>query len=126
MTDRPFGECVSSGDIEWPETLQRTGSHVGAVSAHRLQLMMSTDTVLHAARRMVAGCETALVIIEDAGRPEGLVTGDDLVARCVARNRAPDSTTLREVMSRAVHTVRQDTDVEVGSRAWCFYRPRRE
>lgn len=74
---------------------------------------MGTDTVLYAAQRMLASRTNALVVIDDRGRAAGVVTSDDLVVRCVARKRPPDSTTLVEVMTRPVSTVRDDTQVDV-------------
>ena len=45
----------------------------------------------------------------------GMVTDRDLVTRCLAANRSPAKTTVREVMTNSVLSVKPDTDTGVAA-----------
>ena len=45
----------------------------------------------------------------------GMVTDRDLVTRCLAANRSPAKTTVREVMTNSVLSVKPDTDAGVAA-----------
>jgi CBS domain-containing protein len=71
------------------------------------------DTVLSAAERMVSQDVGTLVVTDRDGQPAGIVTDRDIVIRCVAEQLEPSKTRVREVMSRDVQTVHEDTATEV-------------
>jgi CBS domain-containing protein len=70
-------------------------------------------SVLAAAEQMAAQEVGTLVVTDANGRPEGIVTDRDIVVRCVAEDLPADATKVGTVMTRDVHTVHEDTAVEV-------------
>jgi CBS domain-containing protein len=79
----------------------------------RLPETTSADvTVLAAARQMLEQEVGTLIVTDASGRPEGIVTDRDIVLRCVAEELSPSRTKVREVMTRDVHTVTDDTSIE--------------
>ncbi|HET9948327.1 MAG TPA: CBS domain-containing protein, partial [Longimicrobiales bacterium] len=85
---------------------------VGTMSARTPQTLYEHETVLRAAQRMLSSQVSALVVTDDQGRARGVVTGSDLVLRCMAANRRADATPVAAVMSREVHTVADGTSLE--------------
>ncbi len=71
------------------------------------------DTVLSVAQRMVSQDVGTLVVTDEDGQAEGIVTDRDIVLRCVAEGLKPERTKVREVMSIEVQTVHEDTAIEV-------------
>lgn len=57
----------------------------------------------------------ALPVCDSAGAVCGLVTDRDLVTRCLAANRIPEKTTVREIMTSQVTTVRPDMEAGVAA-----------
>lgn len=57
----------------------------------------------------------ALPVCDNTGAVCGLVTDRDLVTRCLAANRAPEKTTVREIMTSQVTTVRPDMETGVAA-----------
>lgn len=79
----------------------------------RLPETASPDaTVLDAARRMLEQQVGTLIVTDASGRPEGIVTDRDIVVRCVAEELPPARTKIREIMTREVHAVTDDTPIE--------------
>jgi CBS domain-containing protein len=70
------------------------------------------DTVQSVAERMASQDVGTLVVTDRDGLPEGIVTDRDIVTRCVAEQLAPGRTRVRDIMSRDVQTVHEDTAVE--------------
>lgn len=71
------------------------------------------DTVLSVAQRMLSQDVGTLVVTGSDGQAEGIVTDRDIVIRCVAEGLKPDRTKVRDVMSKDVQSVHEDTAVEV-------------
>jgi CBS domain-containing protein len=71
------------------------------------------DTVLSAAQRMLSQDVGSLVVTDRDGEPEGIVTDRDIVVRCVAEDLQPSKTHVKDIMTRDVQTVHEDTAVEV-------------
>jgi len=69
-------------------------------------------TILEAARQMNEQEVGTLVVTDREGHPEGFLTDRDIVVRCVAEELSPESTKVREVMTRDVHTVPDDLALE--------------
>ena len=71
------------------------------------------DTVLSVAQRMLSQDVGTLVVTDSDGQGEGIVTDRDIVIRCVAEGLKPERTRVRDIMSRDVQSVHEDTAVEV-------------
>ncbi len=57
----------------------------------------------------------ALPVCREDGRLCGVVTDRDLVTRCLASDRKPEKTPVREVMTAAVYAVAPDMDAAVAA-----------
>lgn len=64
------------------------------------------------AERMGDYAVGAVVIVDAAGNPVGIVTDRDLTCRVVARSGAPDKTHAAEIMSRPLVTAAADEPIE--------------
>ena len=73
------------------------------------------ETVEVAARTLTQHNIGALPVCDNQGKICGMVTDRDLVIRCVASNRNPARTTVREVMTGQVLSVQ--ADMETGAAA---------
>lgn len=73
------------------------------------------ESVEVAARTLTQYNIGALPVCGQDGRLCGLVTDRDLVTRCMAAQKPPHSTSVREVMSRGVAYVSGDMDVSVAA-----------
>jgi CBS domain-containing protein len=73
---------------------------------------LSKDTSLADAARNMRSADIGDVVVSDNGTICGIVTDRDIVIRAVAAGRDPNATTLGEICSRAVLTVRPDDDVQ--------------
>lgn len=71
------------------------------------------ESVLQAARRMAEYDVGALVVLkEDRGmRAVGILTDRDIVVRCIAEQLDPANTTVSEIMTTPVFTVRDETPI---------------
>lgn len=68
------------------------------------------ESVAVAARTLAHYNIGILPVCGSDGRVCGMVTDRDLVTRCLASGRSPAGTTVREVMTRGIVSVRPDTD----------------
>ena len=73
------------------------------------------ETVEVAARTLAQHNIGALPVCDSKGKVCGMVTDRDLVIRCMAANRSPAKTTVREVMTGQVLSVQ--ADMETGAAA---------
>ena len=73
------------------------------------------ESVEVAARALAHYNIGALPVCDDGGKVRGLVTDRDLVTRCIAANRAPAATKVREIMTNQVQSVTPDTDLGVAA-----------
>jgi CBS domain-containing protein len=79
----------------------------------RLPETISRDaTVLTAARQMLEHEVGSLVVADEGGYPEGILTDRDIVVRCMAEDLRGDKTPVSRVMSSEVHTVHEDAEIE--------------
>lgn len=53
----------------------------------------------------------ALPVCGSDGKLCGMVTDRDIVTRCLAAERSPEETTVRQIMTNRVHSIRPDMDV---------------
>jgi CBS domain-containing protein len=70
------------------------------------------ETAFQAAERMHQRTVGALVVVDEANAPIGIVTDRDLMVRVIAAQRDPLVTCLREVMTRSPKTVSELTSLE--------------
>jgi CBS domain-containing protein len=70
------------------------------------------DSVTRAAERMHQRTVGALVVVDKANVPVGIVTDRDLTVRVIAGQRDPATTTVRDVMTPNPKTVSQMTEIE--------------
>lgn len=73
------------------------------------------ETVEVAARALAHYNIGALPVCDDRGKLCGMVTDRDLVTRCVASNRSPATTTVRQIMTNRVLSVRPDMEAGVAA-----------
>ena len=73
------------------------------------------DTALEASRLLERCNIGALLVCDTGGSMRGIVTDRDIVTRCLACERDPAQTTVREIMSKSVLSVSPGDDIrEVG------------
>lgn len=70
-----------------------------------------TETVEVAARTLAQYNIGALPVCNTRGEITGVVTDRDLVTRCLATNKMPAKTTVKEIMTGQVASVRPDTEI---------------
>lgn len=73
------------------------------------------ESVCVAARTLTNYNIGALPVCGSDGRLCGLVTDRDIVTRCLAANRSPQSTSVREVMSTNIISARPDMDASAAA-----------
>ena len=73
------------------------------------------ETVEVAARKLAHYNIGARPVCEQGGALCGIVTDRDLVTRCVAANRSPANTTVRQVMTGRVISVRGDMEASAAA-----------
>ncbi|HMI83471.1 MAG TPA: CBS domain-containing protein [Polyangiaceae bacterium] len=73
--------------------------------------LSSSSPIIEAARRMRAA-NVGSIILEENGRPCGIVTDRDIAIRAVADGRDPQTTPLSEISSKDLTAVSPDDDVE--------------
>lgn len=86
--------------------------NVAAICTRLPETVSREDTVLSAAKQMLEHEVGTLVITDDDGLPDGIVTDRDIVLRCVAEELRADKTKIARVMTTDVHTVNEDTAIE--------------
>ncbi len=74
------------------------------------------ESVEVAARTLTHYNIGALPVCGSDGKICGLVTDRDLVTRCMASNRAPGQTTVRDVMTGQVMSVQPDMEIDAAAR----------
>lgn len=73
------------------------------------------ETVEVAARALTHYNVGVLPVCEDNGAICGVVTDRDLVTRCIASNRSPSETKVRQIMTGQVLSAKPDMDVGVAA-----------
>jgi CBS domain-containing protein len=85
---------------------------VGRICAREVDLAERGESVLEAARRMRDRRVGALVVVDDLGRPVGVVTDRDLALRVVADGGDSRTTSVGDVMTEGPKTVSEATPIE--------------
>jgi CBS domain-containing protein len=70
------------------------------------------ETTIGEAARTMREQDIGDVVVADGPSLAGLVTDRDIVIRAVAEKRDPDNTTLREIMTEELVTVRPDDTIQ--------------
>jgi len=73
---------------------------------------LPSDTTLAEAARTMREQDIGDIVVSDGDTLAGLVTDRDIVVRAVAENRSPESTTIGEIVTRDLVTVRPDDTVQ--------------
>jgi signal-transduction protein with cAMP-binding, CBS, and nucleotidyltransferase domain len=68
-------------------------------------------TVKEAAALMAQEDIGSVIVVDDEGKPVGIVTESDLVSRVVAKGLDPSTTALEQVMSKPLITIKPSVDV---------------
>lgn len=87
--------------------------NVAAICTRLPETISRDDTVLTAARQMLEHEVGSLVVTDQDGLPDGIVTDRDIVLRCVAEELRAEKTKVGRVMTSEVHTVHEEVDIEV-------------
>lgn len=84
----------------------------GRLCIRSVLLASPDDSVAVAARRMRDEAVGTLVVLDRDDRPVGILTDRDIVVRCVAEGRNPESTAVADVMTKPVACVHESTPIE--------------
>ena len=76
---------------------------------------VAPEESVEVAARSLAQYNIGVLPVCSGGKLMGMVTDRDLVTRCVAANRAPGKTTVRDVMTGQVVFAQPDMDVAVAA-----------
>lgn len=87
--------------------------NVAAICTRLPETVTVDHTALEVARLMLEHEVGTVVVVDEDGQPEGIVTDRDIVLRCVAEELRPAKTKVARVMTPDVHTVHEETSIEV-------------
>jgi CBS domain-containing protein len=85
---------------------------VGRICVREVDLAEPDEAVQIAARRMNSRKVGTLLVLDKDSRPVGILTDRDLAIRVVGKGLDSLETTVREVMSKAPDSIREDTPIE--------------
>ena len=85
------------------------------VMTNRVVRIHPEETVTVAARMLEHNNIGAMPVCGSDGRLCGVVTDRDIITRCLAAGKAPQSTTVREVMTNKVYVGRPDMEVTMAA-----------
>ena len=85
---------------------------VGRICVRNVDLADGTETIWLAAERMHQRAVGALVVLNDAQQPIGILSDRDIVERVVAVSRDPSTTTVADVMTGSPWTIPEDASIE--------------
>ena len=86
--------------------------NVAAICTRLPETISRDDTVLTAAKQMLEHEVGSLVVTDEDGLPDGIVTDRDIVLRCVAEELRAEKTSMARIMTPEVHTVHEDAAIE--------------
>lgn len=84
----------------------------GKLCVRRVVFAEAGESVREAALRMTREEVGTLVVLDEARRPTGILTDRDVLVRCVAPGRDPETTSIGDVMSAPVAVVVEATPIE--------------
>ena len=86
---------------------------VGRICVREVDTAEPYETVYVAAERMLQRAVGSLVVVDDVDQPIGIVTDRDLVERVLAKQRNPNDTFVRDVMSPDLKTIQENEAIEM-------------
>lgn len=93
---------------------------------NRTVVSISPDESVALAARLIARHNIgALPVCTDGGLLRGMVTDRDIVLRCIAAEENPAETPVRQIMSRAPHTISPDEDLRAATHRMALCQVRR-
>jgi CBS domain-containing protein len=98
---------------------------VGQLCVRKVETVGPRVLAKDAARRMTEHAVGTLVVVDELGRPLGIVTDRDLMVRCIAGGADPKRARVERVMSGPVAWVHQDAPVEAALDEMARLRVRR-
>jgi CBS domain-containing protein len=75
-------------------------------------LALTRDRTAAEAARLMRDSDVGDVLVTESGRLCGIVTDRDLVVRCIADGRDPETTTLDEICSKVLTTLSPDSELD--------------
>ena len=85
---------------------------VGRICVREVDLVDADETVWQAAVRMQSRAVGTLVVLNESKEPIGLITDRDLVERILAKQRDPNDTLVRDVMTEPPKVIHEDASIE--------------
>jgi CBS domain-containing protein len=85
--------------------------NMGQLCSRVVATAMENESVTRGAERMAEFDVGCLVVLDHEMHPVGIVTDRDVALRVIGRKLNPDETTLGDLMSTPVRTLREETDV---------------
>jgi CBS domain-containing protein len=98
---------------------------VGEVCIREVEVIAPTRSSATAARQLREKAVGTLVVVDELGRPLGIVTDRDLMARCISDLHDPRRTTVGAVMSGPVAWIHEEAPVEAALEEMARLRIRR-
>lgn len=86
--------------------------NAGRICTKSVDTVAPEESVLSASRRMSDRNVGTLVVVNPHNQPLGILTDRDLVVRVLARGVEPVGTTVRQVMTRDIEAVTEESSVE--------------
>jgi CBS domain-containing protein len=86
--------------------------NMGQLCSRVVATAMEQEFVTRGAERMAEFDVGCLIVLNRDMQPVGIVTDRDIALRVIGRRLDPDQTTLGDLMSTPLRTVREETDVE--------------
>jgi CBS domain-containing protein len=103
----------------------RAKARVGQLCVRKVETVAPGVLAKDAARRMDERAVGTLVVVDELGRPLGIVTDRDLMVRCIAGGADPKRARVGRVMSGPVAWIHQDAPVEAALEEMARLRVRR-
>lgn len=85
---------------------------VGKICQHNVDTADAFESVQTAAQRMGTRNVGTLVVLNDSGRPAGILTDRDVAVRVAGRGRDPYTTSVGDVMTTDLETIDEDVAIE--------------
>jgi CBS domain-containing protein len=78
----------------------------------KLPIKMSSTSPVEVAARLMRDADVGAIIVEEDGKPYGIVTDRDIAIRSVAEGLNPATAPIASICSKELATVSPDADVE--------------
>ena len=85
---------------------------IAQICQRNVDTAQAVESVRTAAQRMGTRNVGTLVVLNELGRPVGILTDRDVAVRVVGQGRDPYATTVGSVMTEDLETVRENVSIE--------------